>query len=242
MRSRFGDRRHAPRGPHHERLGQPFLGTTSRERLEVARECRPEVGVDRRRRSTLVFAELGRELVRGDDARPRKSLAQLVGDGFLVPPILEREQETDGNCLGIDLGQRLEVERPQNPVGPDSLVDLVAPLERNERRGMVLAEPVEVGARLPAEVEQMREPGRPDERRFRALALEERIRRHRRSVRESLQLAGADGVRGREHRLLLARRGRDLGRRDPSVLDEDGVREGPADVDAENAHAMNADS
>lgn len=88
----------------------------------------------------------------------------------------------------------------------------------------------------------MLEPVGRDERRLRALALEERIRRHRRPVRESLQVAGADGMGRREHRLLLARRGRDLRRRDAAVLDEDGVRERPADVDAENAHSVNADS
>jgi hypothetical protein len=96
-----------------------------------------------------------------------------------------------------------------------------------------------MGARLAAQVEQMLEPLRSDERHLRALALEERIRRHRRPMRESLQIAGADGVGGREHRLVLARRGRDLRRRDAAALNEDGVRERPADVDAENGHGAN---
>ena len=239
MRRRLGDRRDAARRAHDQRLGQPLLGAAIRERLQVAGERRAEIGVDRGRRGALVLAELGRDLVRGDDARSGQPPPQLVGHGRFVPRVAEREEQAHGDRLRIDLRQRLEIERPQNALRPDPLVDAEAALERHERLRMVVAEPVEMSARLPTQVEQVLEPGGRDERRLRALALEERVRRDGRPVREALQVARADGSSGREHRLLLARRGRHLGRRDAAILDEDGVRERAADVDAENAHGAN---
>ena len=104
---------------------------------------------------------------------------------------------------------------------------------------MVVAQPVQMRAGLPAQVEQMLEAGSRHERGARALALEQRIRRDGRPVREALDRPGSDSPRGREHGLLLARGRRHLGGRHASVLDEDCVRERSADVDAQNAHAAN---
>ena len=53
------------------------------------------------------------------------------------------------------------------------------------------------------------------------------------------RFAGADRAGRGEHGLLLARGGRHLRGRDPALVDEDGVREGAANVDAENAHLAN---
>ena len=77
------------------------------------------------------------------------------------------------------------------------------------------------------------------ERGARALALEQRIRRDGRPVREALDRPGSDRPRGRDHGLLLPRGRRHLGGRHASVLDEDCVRERSADVDAQNAHGAN---
>ena len=70
---------------------------------------------------------------------------------------------------------------------------------------MIGAEPVQVGAVLPAQMEEVLEPCGRDERRARALALEQRVRRHRRAVRETLDLHGADRTRRSNDRLLLTR-------------------------------------
>src|SRR4051794_5326574 len=94
-------------------------------------------------------------------------------------------------------------------------------------------------AGLAAHVEEVLEALVRDERRPRALALEQRVRRHRRAVHEALDLT-AHRRGGGERRLLLPRRGRHLRRPDPAVLDQHGVRERPADVDAENPHAGDA--
>ena len=102
--------------------GSPASAQRSRERLEIAREDRPEIGVDRRRRGALVLAELGRDLVRGDDPRAGQAAPQLVRDRLLVARVAEREEQADGDRLRVDCGQRVEVERPQHAVRPDPLV------------------------------------------------------------------------------------------------------------------------
>ena len=65
------------------------------------------------------------------------------------------------------------------------------------------AEPVEVRAILPAQVEHVLEALGRHERRPRAAPLQQRVRRDRRPVREALELVRADRRRRGEHRLLL---------------------------------------
>ena len=151
----------------------------------------------------------------------------------------EREEEADGDGLGVDLAQGLEVERAKHPLRTDPLGDSEAALQRHQRLGVVLAEPIEMRSRLPAEVEEVLEPLGRDEGRPRALALEQRVRGDGRPVREALDVLGADRAGGGEHGLLLACGGRHLRGRDPAIVDEDGVRESAANVDAENAHLAN---
>ena len=118
-----------------------------------------------------------------------------------------------------------------SPSLPDPPFHADAVLERDERRRMRLAGPVEVRPRLPPEVQQVLEPCRGHERRPRAAALEERVRRDRRPVGEAADPLEADRRRCGEHGRLLAPRGRHLRRPYAAVLDEDGVRERPTDVD-----------
>jgi hypothetical protein len=104
---------------------------------------------------------------------------------------------------------------------------------------MVSAEPVELGPILPPQMEQVLEALGADECRPSALALQQRVRGHRRPVCEALDLSRADRRRCREHRLLLSARGRNLGR--PQVVlvrEQDRIRERAADVDAENGHLL----
>ena len=178
----------------------------------------------------------------GDDAGSGQSPSQLLGHGRFVLRVSERKETADGDCLRIDLRYGLEIERTQDAVRPDALVDAEAAVEGHERLRMVVAQPVEMSSRLPPQVEEMLEPGGRDERCLRALALQKRVGRDRRPVREALHVACADGSSGREHRLLLASRCRNLRRRDAAILDQNGVRERAADIDAENAHAAKADS
>src|SRR5439155_19106487 len=102
--------------------------------------------------------------------------------------------------------------------------------------GMVVAQPVEMCASLAPEVEEVVEPFGRDEGCPRTFPLEQCVGGDRRPVREAIELGCADRAGRREHGVLLPLRGRHLRGRDPSVRDEDGVREGTSDVDAENAH------
>ena len=104
---------------------------------------------------------------------------------------------------------------------------------------MARAEPVEVRPILPAQVEHVLEPVRRDERRPRSAPLQQRVRRDRRPVREALELARPDRLGGGEHRLLLIPRRRHLRRPQLAVLEEDGVGERAADVDAQDGHGRN---
>ena len=207
---RLGERDETARRAHHERLRQAGAGARAPERAEIAGEERTEVRVRRRGRGTLVLAELGRDLVRGDDVSGRVAPPQLVGDGELVSGVAEREEQADRDRLGVELGQRAQVERLEHALGPDPLSHAVTALERDERLGVLGAQPVEVRPRLPAQVQEVLEAGRGHERGPRALALEERVRRDRRPVAEALDTRRTDRPRGREHRFLLPRRRRHL--------------------------------
>ena len=179
----------------------------------------------------------GRDLVRGDDVGARVAPAKLRRDGLLVLRMAEREEEADGDRLGVELGERAEIEPLELAVGRHAPVDADAPVERDERRGMLRARPVEVRARLAAEVEQMLEAGSRHERRASASPLEQRVGGDRRPVREALDALAANGRGRREHRRLLVPRRRHLRGAHAAVLDEDGVRERAADVDAQEGAA-----
>ena len=178
--------------------------------------------------------------MRCDDSRARQPPAQLGGDGALVARVAEREEEADGDRLGVDLAQRLEIERPEHSFRTDPLGDAEAALQRHQRLGMVRhragrdalasAGGDGGGARIPRfATKAVRAPLRSSSA-FVATVVP--------CVKRSTSL-GADRAGRGEHGLLLARRGRHLRRRDPALVDEDGVRESAAYVDAENAHLAN---
>ena len=166
--------------------------------------------------------------------RLRQAPPHLLGDGALVLRVPVGVQQAHGHRLGVERLERGEVELLDDAVRPHPLAHAVRALERDERLGMLRAEPVEVRAGLAPEVQDVLEPRRRDERGASPLPLEQRVRGDRRAVREAVDALGADGARGRRDRLLLPARGRDLRRADLAVGEEDGVRERPADVDAED--------
>ena len=74
--------------------------------------------------------------------------------------IAKREQETDGDRVDVadvgNLSERLELTRRAEPPAHP-----VAALERNERLGMLRTQPVQMRARLPAQVQEMLEAALP---------------------------------------------------------------------------------
>ncbi len=239
MRRRFGDRRDASRRQHDERLRKPGGLRAAGEPAQIPRRDRAEVGVGGRRRSTLVLAELRRDLARSDHVGVGVAPPELRRHGSLVRRVAEREEEAHGDRLRLaERGQRREVERLELAVRPDPPADAVTPLERDERLGVRRARPVEVRARLPAQVQQVLEALVRDERRPRAAPLEQRVRRDGRPVGEAIDGAGVRPDRaGRgENGVLLPPRRRHLRRPQPPVLEQYGVRERPADVDSEDGY------
>jgi 3-methyladenine DNA glycosylase/8-oxoguanine DNA glycosylase len=98
------------------------------------------------------------------------------------------------------------------------------------------AEPVEVSTVLPPQMEHVFEPSGRHESRLRSLALEQRIRRHGRAVREAVDLRRSQRKRGGENGLLLPRHGAHFRRPQLPVPDQDRVGKRSADVDAEHRH------
>ena len=166
----------------------------------------------------------------------RVALPKLGGDRPLGLAVAEREEERDGDRLGIDVGQRVEVEGNELARGPGSSSDADAALERNERGRMLDARAVQVSPRLPSQVEDVLEALVRDERSARAPPLEQGVRGDRRPVREALHAFGTRGLGRRDDGLVLARARRHLRHPYAPVGQEDGVGERPADVDSQRAH------
>ena len=214
------DRGDAARRAHDERLGQARLAAARRERAQVARDDRAEVRVRGGRRRALVLAELGRDLVRRDDVRVREPPPQLLRDRTLVRS--GRGTRGAGRPRpprASSSGSEPRSSGTSTPSGPDPPAHTVAALERHERLRRGRARPVEMRARLAAQVEQVLEARIGDERRPRALPLEQRVRRDRRPVRERSTVAGAGGPRGRDDRFLLPRGRQNLRRADPTLVE-----------------------
>ena len=65
--------------------------------------------------------------------RVRQPPPNLLGHEPLVGRVAEREEEADRHRLGVELRERVEVERLDDAVRADALVDADAALERDER-------------------------------------------------------------------------------------------------------------
>ena len=135
-------------------------------------------------------------------------------------------------------GSVLEVERDELAVRAGSTTDPDAALERHERRRMLGARPIEVRARLAAEMQDVLEALVRDERGARPAALEQRVRRDRGAVGEAVDGRRADGASSGDDRVLLTRGRRHLRDPDLAVGDEHCIREGSADVDPERTHRV----
>ena len=100
----FRGRRDPSRRAHDKRLGQSGRDSRIAERIEVARDDRPEICVHNGCRGTLVLAELRGDLVRGDDVCVRQAPPQLRDHGSLLRRVAVRVQETDCDGIGVDRG------------------------------------------------------------------------------------------------------------------------------------------
>ncbi len=146
-------------------------------------------------------------------------------------------QEANRDRLGVDLGQRVEREWLELAVRAHPPGHAETALERNERLRVRGTQSVEMCACLPAQVQQVLEAGVGDERCARALPLQQGIRRDGGSVREPLHVARADRPCDGDDGFLLPRRGQHLGGGHAPLVEQHRVREGSANVDAEDGHS-----
>ena len=189
----------AAAGLHDARLGQARLVRAREQPAQVAREQRRQRRVDLGRRGALVLAKRADDVVRQADVDVGQPRRERVADRLLVAGVRVGVQQHDGDRLGVELrdllGERGGVlERAQHAVGARALGRGDAHRRRDERRRPRRAQPVEVGARLAAELDDVGEAVGRDEHRARAAALEQRVRRDRHAVREQLDV-GRPGVR-----------------------------------------------
>jgi len=165
------------------------------------------------------------------------SAAKLRRDRLLVPSVPKREQETDGDRLGVELRERREIEWFELAVSRDAAAYADTALERRKWFWVLGARSIKVGAGLTSQMENVFEAGSGYERRPHPTPLEQSVRGDRRSVREAVDLARADSRGRREHRLLLMLTRGHFGGSHLAVRDEHGVGEGPTHVDSKRTHS-----
>ena len=242
---------HAATGEHHLRRRQPGVARAVRQALEVATQERGQRRIDHRGRTALVLAEDAGGLVCGRHVPLGAVLSEELGHAALVRGVAEAPQEADRRGLEVaveafDLGQQaVLVELLEHAVGTGAFGNGHAQLPRDERRRVPGAQPVQLGAGLAAELLDVGEAGRGEERGPRDSPLEQRVGSNRHAVYEPLHVgrAGAGAV---EHRLdggedalrLVPRRARSLRGGQAVVMEERGVGERAANVDPEEHGLM----
>ena len=182
------------------------------------------------------------------DARQR--LVEQLGGAPLVLGVAKAPQQADRGRLHVETlerrAQAVLVERPQHALGTGPLGHRHAQLGRHEGRRVPRAEPVQLRARLAAELLQVGEALSREQGGARHATLEQRVRAHGHPVHEALHVGGC-GTGGRErlvHRVhhalrLVAGRRRRLARDEPVAGEQRGVGEGAADVHPED-HGVEA--
>ena len=228
---------------------EPRVPRAVGQRGEVGGEQGGDRGVELGGGRALVLAERADDGVGEAHVHAGEARGERLAQRLLVLGVPVGVQEADRDRLRVVRGDLLRdaggiLERPQRAAGRHPLGRADAALGRDERRRVGGAEPVEVGARLAAELDDVLEAGGGDEDGARRLALEQRVRGDRGAVGEGLDLAGGGvralerGAHGGEDALaLVVRGGRGLRRDQPPAGGDHGIGEGPSDVDPEEHDA-----
>ncbi len=243
--------RHAAVAAHHvERRVDAVLAQLAHEPLEVRLDDRRERGVDDGGRKALVLAILRIDLGRTRDSRLGQRGGDCVRHAALVRVVRIRVQQTDRDRCDASAAQLVAgcgdgrlVERFDDvPEMIHSFADGQPVVARNQRMRTLDEQIVNLAAVLTADLDDVAEAVRRDERGTRQLETElaeQRVGRDRRRVGEKLHrrprlVLAQQPEQGLHHRAVrLARRARDLARDDAPAprLRSDEVGERAADVD-----------
>ena len=245
------DGRNATRRQHQEQLAADVHLVQTPDQLgQVVLYERLDIDVDDRGRGPLVLTDLGHDFGRQRDAHARGNLADDCTHQLLVGRIRVAVHEADCNGfdalvaqLGRQARHRALVWCARNgPVGVDALVDRQAQMTRHQRRGHLQKQVVQVVAVLAGDLVRVAEAGGGQQRRTGAFALDDGVGYQRRAMDDVPDLVGG-GV-GAQQRVLqdvgdgggrITRCGQHLadGELARGIIDQDQVRERPADVDAD---------
>ena len=183
--------------------------------------------------------------MRQRDVHVRRAPRERLAERALVVGVRVAVQQAHSDRLGVERVDHardlLVIQLVQHAVGRAALAHADPPLGRDQRRGVRGAQPVEVGTVLAPERDQVGEALGGQQRGARALALQQRVGRHRHAVREGLDVArlAASAPQRGAHRVhdaarLVVGRARRLRRDQPPVLErEHRVGERAADVNPE---------
>ena len=230
-----------------QRARKPAGAQVAVELADVAADLRSHIGIGGSGRGALELVPLAGELRAGGDEQLRQQGAQRGGRFLLVRRLEVRIEEADRQGLDLLDPQRirdvLELacrERRMDLAGAvHPLRHLVAQLARDQRRLAVEAQVERLRAVAAANLQQVAEAARGQERGAGAAALQQRVDDKRGAVLDEARLARikpclADAVEDRLAQVPIG--GRALGVGDRSAFDVAGdeVGEGPADVDGDD--------
>jgi len=211
---------------------------------------RPDVGVDHRGAGALVLPDL-RQDVRGQ-AEVGVSI-QLLAQHLRRAPLVRRigigVQQADRDRFDALLPQPLGdlarlgfVERLLHlTTRAEPLGEFVAQAPWHQRRRLLVLQVVHHGDAQPPHLEHVAKAFGGDQRRLRALVLEDGVRRDRGGMHHRLDVSRRDAVRlaqlsdrRQDGAAVVVRRGRNLQRTHRATAAHDDVGEGAADVAAED--------
>ena len=238
---------------HQEPGLEPERREPVRQRGEIVGDARHDIGVDRDRGRALVLAHDRHDVGRDRDPAAEPGPAHDFRDGVLVRRVLEAVDQADRDRVhpfgaeGLDGGAHV-VERDRldlAAVGADPPAHREAQIARHQHRRVGGAVVPRVLAQAAAGFEAVAEPGRRQQPDAPALALQQRVGRHRRAVQE--ERAVAEERREREPERfarLLQRRDRPRARilrhrrhlehrRPPARVGDHEIGERAADIDAD---------
>ena len=188
-------------------MGETELAELLLQAADVALGHRSDEGVDHGRDSALELAHARRHVAGQADRQIRRELAGDLAHAPLVRRIAERPEQADGETFGAGGDERLRSPRAPPPrraatsTSPSTVIRSLTPRMqrfRHQRRrrlgvqevhGLRLRQAAGAADRAAADDQRVLEAARGDQSDAGAAALDQRIGRHRRAVREAFGLA-----------------------------------------------------
>jgi len=227
---------------------QPHAAQPHLQPAQVAGDQRLHVGVGGRRAEPLPLAHLRRDLARQRHRQIRHCVVQDVAHAALMGRVDEAVQEADRDALHAlppqhrdEFMHRVLVERQQHgALVVEPLRHRQAQVARHQRLRQGDVEVVLVVAALVAHRQHVPKPLGRDQRRPRALALDDGVGGERCAVYQDAHVRrhqpgpAQDGRNPVQHPALRLRsRGQHLGGRPPAAMLQRQIRERAADIDRE---------